>query len=316
MIDVLVVARHDEALDICSFELAAADASPLPAFSAGAHIDVHLANGLVRQYSLCNHPAERHRYLIGVLKDPASRGGSSSLHQQLEVGTRLLISAPRNLFALEHAARRSLLFAGGIGITPLLSMAEQLAHSGADFQLHYCARSAQRAAFVQRLQASPFAERVSLHFDEQPDTALDIAQALAGPRDDVHLYVCGPGGFMQHVLDSARAQGWKEQCLHREYFSAAPIDHSTDANFAVKLASSGQVFQVPADRSVVQVLQDQGIEVPISCEQGICGTCLTRVLEGVPEHRDLFLTEDEQARNDQFTPCCSRARSPLLVLDL
>lgn len=316
MIDVLVVARHDEALDICSFELAAADASPLPAFSAGAHIDVHLANGLVRQYSLCNHPAERHRYLIGVLKDPASRGGSSSLHQQLEVGTRLLISAPRNLFALEHAARRSLLFAGGIGITPILSMAEQLAHSGADFQLHYCARSAQRAAFVQRLQASPFAERVSLHFDEQPDTALDIAQALAGPRDDVHLYVCGPGGFMQHVLDNARAQGWKEQCLHREYFSAAPIDHSTDASFAVKLASSGQVFQVPADRSVVQVLQDQGIEVPISCEQGICGTCLTRVLEGVPEHRDLFLTEDEQARNDQFTPCCSRARSPLLVLDL
>ena len=175
MIDVLVAARHDEALDICSFELAAADASPLPAFSAGAHIDVHLANGLVRQYSLCNHPAERHRYLIGVLKDPASRGGSSSLHQQLEVGTRLRISEPRNLFALEHAARRSLLFAGGIGITPLLSMAEQLAHSGADFQLHYCARSAQRAAFVQRLQASPFAERVSLHFDEQPDTALDIA---------------------------------------------------------------------------------------------------------------------------------------------
>ncbi|MBB1616456.1 PDR/VanB family oxidoreductase [Pseudomonas protegens] len=316
MIDVLVAARHDEALDICSFELAAADASPLPAFSAGAHIDVHLANGLVRQYSLCNHPAERHRYLIGVLKDPASRGGSSSLHQQLEVGTRLRISEPRNLFALEHAARRSLLFAGGIGITPLLSMAEQLAHSGADFQLHYCARSAQRAAFVQRLQASPFAERVSLHFDEQPDTALDIAQALAGPRDNVHLYVCGPGGFMQHVLDNARAQGWKEQCLHREYFSAAPIDHSADASFAVKLASSGQVFQVPADRSVVQVLQDQGIEVPISCEQGICGTCLTRVLEGVPEHRDLFLTEDEQARNDQFTPCCSRARSPLLVLDL
>ena len=113
-----------------------------------------------------------------------------------------------------------------------------------------------------------------------------------------------------------RDRGWKEQCLHREYFSAAPIDHSADASFAVKLASSGQVFQVPADRSVVQVLQDQGIEVPISCEQGICGTCLTRVLEGVPEHRDLFLTEDEQARNDQFTPCCSRARSPLLVLDL
>lgn len=316
MIDVLVVARHNEALDICSFELAAADASPLPAFSAGAHIDVHLANGLVRQYSLCNHPEERHRYVIGVLKDPASRGGSSSLHQELEVGTRLRISQPRNLFALAPGARRSLLFAGGIGITPILSMAEYLAHGGADFQLHYCARSAERAAFVPRLRQSPFAERVSLHFDEQPETALDIAHALAAPQDDLHLYVCGPGGFMQHVLDSARALGWKEQCLHREYFSAAPVDHGSDGSFAVKLASSGQVFQVPADRSVVQVLQDQGIEVAISCEQGICGTCLTRVLEGVPEHRDLFLTEEEQACNDQFTPCCSRAKTPLLVLDL
>ncbi|MFB4250899.1 MULTISPECIES: PDR/VanB family oxidoreductase [Pseudomonas] len=316
MIDVLVVARHDEALDICSFELAAADASPLPAFSAGAHIDVHLANGLARQYSLCNHPEERHRYLIGVLKDPASRGGSSSLHQELQVGARLRISQPRNLFPLAPGARRSLLFAGGIGITPILSMAEQLAHNGADFQLHYCARSAKRAAFVQRLRQSPFAERVSLHFDEQPETALDIAHALAEPQDDVHLYVCGPGGFMQYVLDSAQALGWKEHCLHREYFSAAPVDHSADGSFAVRLASSGQVFQVPADRSVVQVLQDQGIEVAISCEQGICGTCLTRVLEGVPEHRDLFLTEDEQARNDQFTPCCSRAKTPLLVLDL
>ncbi|MEF9673509.1 PDR/VanB family oxidoreductase [Pseudomonas sp. PCH446] len=316
MIEVRVVSRHNEALDICSYELASVDEQALPAFSAGAHIDVHLPGGLVRQYSLCNHPEERHRYLIGVLKDPSSRGGSRVMHEQIEPGTQLSISEPRNLFPLVHEARRSLLFAGGIGITPILCMAERLAHSGADFELHYCARSRDRAAFVERLQHAPFAERVFLHFDQEPETALDAAKVLATPEHDTHVYVCGPGGFMQHVLDTAKVAGWQEPCLHREYFAAAPIDTGADDRFSIKLASSGQLFEVPADKSVVQVLQDNGIEIAISCEQGICGTCLTRVLEGVPEHRDLFLTEDEQAANDQFTPCCSRSKTPLLVLDL
>ncbi len=316
MIEVVVTARSTEAQDICSYELASVDGSPLPPFSAGAHIDVHLPDGLTRQYSLCNPPQERHRYVIGVLNDPASRGGSRSLHAQVHEGTRLSISEPRNLFPLDHAARRSLLFAGGIGITPILCMAERLAQTSADFELHYCARASQRAAFVSRLMGSPFAERVFLHFDEQPGTALNAAEVLARPADDVHLYVCGPGGFMQHVLDSARAQGWQEACLHREYFTAAPVDSSLDASFSVKLGSSGQVFEIPADKSVVQVLESHGIEIAVSCEQGICGTCLTRVLEGIPEHRDLFLTEQEQALNDQFTPCCSRSKTPLLVLDI
>ena len=316
MIEVQVAARHDEALDICSYELVAVGGQALPAFSAGSHIDVHLPGGLVRQYSLCNHPEERHRYLIGVLKDPASRGGSHTLHAQILPGMRLQISEPRNLFALAPQARRSLLFAGGIGITPILCMAEHLAQSGAAFELHYCARSRERAAFVERLRQSPYADRVFLHFDEEPDTALDAAALLAKPSDDLHLYVCGPGGFMQHVLDTAKDQGWAQDCLHREYFAAAPTDTRADGSFSVKLASSGQVFEVPADRSVVQVLESNGIDVPVSCEQGVCGTCLTRVLEGVPEHRDLFLTEAEQACNDQFTPCCSRSKTPLLVLDL
>ncbi|MCW1246014.1 PDR/VanB family oxidoreductase [Pseudomonas sp. SAICEU22] len=316
MIEVQVAARHDEALDICSYELTPVDGQPLPAFTAGAHIDVHLPDGLIRQYSLCNHPEERHRYLIGVLKDPASRGGSRSLHEQIRPGMRLLISEPRNLFTLAAEARRSLLFAGGIGITPILCMAEHLAQSGAAFALHYCARSRDRAAFVERLQQSPYADRVFLHFDEDPATALDAARVLASPSDDLHLYVCGPGGFMQHILDTAKAQGWREPNLHREYFSAAPTDTRADGCFSVKLARSGQVFEIPADRTVVQVLESHGVEIPISCEQGVCGTCLTRVLEGVPEHRDMFLTEAEQACNDQFTPCCSRSRTPLLVLDV
>ncbi|WP_039012060.1 PDR/VanB family oxidoreductase [Pseudomonas brassicacearum] len=316
MIEVHVAARHNEALDICSYELTRVDGEPLPAFTAGAHIDVHLPGGLIRQYSLCNHPEERHRYLIGVLKDPTSRGGSRSLHELIQPGMRLYISEPRNLFALAPQARRSLLFAGGIGITPILCMAEHLAQSGAAFELHYCARARDRAAFVERLRQSPYADRVFLHFDEEPETLLDAARVLAAPGDDVHLYVCGPGGFMQHVLDTAKNQGWQEACLHREYFAAAPTDTRADGSFSVKLARSGQVFDVPTDRSVVQVLESHGIEIPISCEQGVCGTCLTRVLEGVPEHRDMFLTEAEQASNDQFTPCCSRSKTPVLVLDL
>lgn len=316
MIDVVVVSRKNEAQDICSYELASADDTALPGFSAGAHIDVHLPGGLIRQYSLCNHPEERLRYLIGVLKDPASRGGSQCMHEQINTGDRLRISEPRNLFPLAHEAKRSLLFAGGIGVTPILCMAERLAHSGADFEMHYCARSSERAAFVERIKSSPFADRVFLHFDEQPETALNAAKVLANPQEHEHLYVCGPGGFMQHVLDSAKAQGWQEDCLHREYFAATPTDTSNDGSFSVKVSSTGQVFEIPVDKSVVQVLESHGIDIAMSCEQGICGTCLTKVLEGVPDHRDMFLTEDEQARNDQFTPCCSRSKSPLLVLDI
>lgn len=316
MIEVQVVSRKTEAHGICSYELARLDESPLPAFSAGSHIDVHLPDGLIRQYSLCNYPDERHRYLIGVLKDPASRGGSQHLHEQINTGDRLHISEPRNLFPLVHEARRSLLFAGGIGITPILCMAERLAHSNADFELHYCARSSDRAAFVERIRLSAFADRVFVHFDEQPETLMNAAQVLANPQTDVHLYVCGPAGFMQHVLDSARAQGWAEDRLHREYFAAAAIDSSHDGSFSVKVASSGQIIEIPADKTVVAVLESHGIDIPMSCEQGVCGTCLTNVLEGIPDHRDMFLTEEEQACNNQFTPCCSRSKSPLLVLDI
>ena len=316
MIEVIVTARTREAEGVCSYELSCAQGKPLPPFSAGAHIDVHLPGGLVRQYSLCNHPQERHRYLIGVLNEAESRGGSRCLHEQVEAGQRLLISEPRNHFALAPGAKRSLLFAGGIGITPILCMAEQLWLQGDDFELHYCARSSERAAFLERLAATPFAGRVHLHFDALAQTRLDLAQVLALPGVADHLYVCGPGGFIQHVLDSARSLGWQDTQLHREYFAAAPVDTTDDGVFSVKLGSTGQVFEIPADKTVVQVLESHGVPIAVSCEQGICGTCLTRVLEGVPEHRDLYLTEDEQAANDQFTPCCSRARTAMLVLDL
>lgn len=313
---VRVARKALEALDIVSVELAPLGGEHLPAFSAGSHIDVEIRPGLVRQYSLCNDPSERHRYVIGVLRDPASRGGSVAVHDELAEGQLIDISAPRNHFPLVHAGR-SLLFAGGIGVTPILCMAERLAQTGADFAMHYCARSAERAAFIARIRNAGFADRVHLHYDDgDPAQKLDLARVLDGAGADTHLYVCGPGGFIDFVTRGAQARDWGADRIHFEYFSGQQIDTSGDQPFEVKLASSGKVVTVPAGKTVVNALRDAGIAVEVSCEQGACGTCLTRVLDGTPDHRDNYLTDDEKAANDQFLPCCSRARSRLLVLDL
>jgi len=294
-----------------------ADGGALPAFSAGSHIDVQVPGGMTRQYSLCNPPGESHRYLIGVLRDAASRGGAVAVHERVHEGDVLTISAPKNHFPLAHEARRSLLLAGGIGVTPILCMAERLATTGADFEMHYCTRSRERTAFYERIRASAFAHRVAFHFDDgPPEQKLDIAALLAAPQPGTHLYVCGPKGFMDAVLGTARARGWPEAQLHYEFFAADAAPADGDTAFEVQLASTGQVIVVGKDQTVVQALAAAGVEVQTSCEQGVCGTCLTRVLEGTPDHRDLYLTPEEQAANDQFTPCCSRARSARLVLDL
>lgn len=314
MIEVIVASKQLEAEGICSFELARENGQPLPAFSAGAHIDVHLGQGLVRQYSLCNTASETHRYQIAVLREPASRGGSHYMHDTVQEGHRLAISEPRNLFALDAGAQRTLLFAGGIGITPILCMAERLNHCGAPFELYYSVRNRERAAFLDRLQASPFAANVHVCIDQQQP--LDALAVLANPDAGTHLYVCGPGGYMAFILDSARAQGWPEERLHREYFSASPQAAAPTGAFEIEIASSGEILRVEADQTIIDVLYDAGIEVPVSCEQGVCGTCVTRIFDGVPEHRDSFLTEAQRALNNQFTPCCSRARSPRLILDL
>lgn len=314
---VRVARKAVEAEGIASFELVSADGAPLPAFAAGSHVDVQLPGGLTRQYSLCNDPAETHRYLIAVLRDTASRGGSATMHDRVNEGDTLSISAPKNHFALAHEARSHLLLAGGIGVTPLLCMAERLARTGASFEMHYCTRSRARTAFVQRIEASSLAPRVQFHFDDGPAAQrADIAALVGPPNPGQHLYVCGPQGFMDAVLARARAQGWPEAQIHYEFFTAAPAAGGTDGDFEVMLASSGRVVAVPAGVSVVKALAACGVVVATSCEQGVCGTCLTRVIEGVPEHRDLYLTPEEQAAGDQFLPCCSRARSARLVLDL
>lgn len=313
---VKVVNKVQEAEGIVSLELASLDGKPLPAFSAGAHIDVHIREGLIRQYSLLNDSSEQHRYIIGVLRDPESRGGSIAVHDELNEGSTVAISSPKNHFELVQA-KRSLLFAGGIGVTPILCMARRLSHIDADFEMHYSTRTPERMAFREAILASPFADKVHFHFDNGDDSQkLDLGALLSKPEPDTHVYVCGPTGYIDYVIDTAKQAGWPAEQLHLEYFAAGDIDTSGDTDFQVKIASTGQVFDIPADKPITQVLDEAGVFIPVSCEEGVCGTCLTRVLEGTPEHRDLYLTDAEHAANDQFTPCCSRSKSPILVLDI
>ena len=316
-IRVRIADRREEARDICGLDLVAADGGALPAFTAGAHIDVHLPGGLVRQYSLYNAPGETGRYRIAVLRDAASRGGSAAVHDQLQPGTELHIGTPRNLFALQASAPHHLLLAGGIGITPLLAMAEQLWAQGEAFDLHHCTRSRERTPFIAHTAAAPFAARVQHHHDDgAPGQRLDLAATLAQAPAGTHLYVCGPTGFMDAVLSAARTAGWPEERLHREYFAAAPADTSGDGGFELEIASTGRVIPVSAGQSALAALLAAGLDIPMSCEQGVCGTCLTGVKAGTPDHRDQYLTPEERAANNQFLPCCSRASSPRLVLDL
>ncbi len=314
-IETIIARRTQETQDICILELAAVGTAALPAFSAGSHIDVLLPGGMSRQYSLCNDPSETHRYVIAVLREAQGRGGSLAMHE-LKEGATLRIGAPRNHFALVTGAQRSLLIAGGIGVTPILCMAQRLAVMGADFEMHYCSRSASRTAFLERIGNSGFAQRVHFHFDDGPqEQRADFAAWLAAPVPGTHLYVCGPKGMMDAVIARAQAAGWPAGQVHYEFFSG-PAPAATGDSFSVKLASSGQCVEVPPGISVVQALAAHGVVVPTSCEQGVCGTCLVRVLDGVPDHRDLYLMPEERERNDSLLACCSRSLTPMLVLDL
>jgi len=287
----------------------------LPAFEAGAHVDIHIAPGLVRQHSLCSDPADSAVYRLGVLRDPASRGGSTSVYDTLLEGAEVQISAPRNLFPLASEARRSILIGGGIGITPMIAMAYALHAKGEDFELHYCGRSRSRSAFLDELQSAAFAERVHTHFDDEaPAQKLDMDRVLGQAESGVHVYTCGPSGFMDWVIGESVKHGYADDHIHREYFQIE-VDNS-GASFEVVAARSGKTVQVAEGQTILAALADVGIQIEISCEQGICGTCLCDVLEGEPDHRDVYLTDDEKQANDQILICCSRAKSKKLVLDI
>jgi vanillate O-demethylase ferredoxin subunit len=317
MIEVVVKSRRLETRDIVVLELADPAGRPLPEFTAGAHIDVVLGTNLTRQYSLSRMPVAHGSYQIGVLRDTESRGGSVAVHKLAE-GSVLSISEPRNHFPLVPGTHASLLFGGGIGVTPMLAMAEQLHNAGANFELHYCARTRSSAAFLQRLAASQFADRVFLHFDDGNDEQkLDALAIFRSAAKDAHAYVCGPSGFMDYVLDTGAQAGWPTALIHSEYFKAPDQGVAgSGASFQVRIASSGAVFDVGEAESIAEALQRHGVAIEVSCEAGVCGTCLTGVVEGIPDHHDYYLDASEKARNDQMMVCCSRALTPSLTLDL
>ncbi|WP_436307211.1 PepSY domain-containing protein [Variovorax sp. LjRoot290] len=306
-----------QAADIKSFELVSTTGDPLPAFTPGSHIDVRIEDGLQRQYSLCNDPNERHRYLIAVKRIAGSHGGSRAMHELVEEGDLLSISAPRNHFALHPAAAHHVLVAGGIGITPLLCMARHLLSIGASFELHYFTRSIEQTAFHAALSAPEFAPHVSFHCAIERSRLRETLHPLLSRRAaDAHLYLCGPRGFM-NLVEELAAAAWPAGTVHVEHFAANPLASAGERKpFEVTLARSGGTFTVPVSKSIVNVLAERGVCVATSCEQGVCGTCLTGVLEGKPDHRDAFLSPQERIAGAKMLVCVSRASTPRLVLDL
>jgi vanillate O-demethylase ferredoxin subunit len=299
------------ARDVLKFDLVSADGRPLPAFEAGAHIDVHVPSGPIRQYSLCGSPQLNERYSIAVKKEPAGRGGSLRMHEALEVGSILGIGMPRNNFPLVPGHHRKVLIAGGIGITPIHSMIMTLHAADADWELHYCARSQDHAVFYDELKAlSP--ERVRTYFSEAP--VLDVAALVRAQSDEVHIYCCGPESLMTAVKTATERR--PEGNVHCEWFTAPTNNDHVNEAFEVELKRSGQVLAVPADQSILHVLREHGVMVPSVCEEGICGTCEIRVLSGAPDHRDVLLSSTERAANKTMMICVSRAKGSRLVLDI
>ncbi|GBR15821.1 flavodoxin reductase [Komagataeibacter nataicola NRIC 0616] len=300
-----------EGVDCIRLRLAAAPGQgTLPRFAPGAHVDVLTPSGLVRQYSLCGDVDDPGVYELCIKREAASRGGSDSLCRMVDKGMELHISPPRNAFALP-VAQHYVLIAGGIGITPLLSMMARLQRQGADWTLYYYTRTPDQAPFRGRLLVAPYVNRVHM--------ARSLKQgypaALAHPEADTAIMLCGPNGFMQAVSSHAIAAGWEPEQIHTEYFcptEAAPDDE--EQAFEVILARSGRSLTVPPGQSIADALMAAGIEVNLSCEQGMCGACVVPLLAGEGAHRDMVMTEEEQACS--IALCCSRARTPSLTLDL
>jgi tetrachlorobenzoquinone reductase len=311
-ITVRVQAMRFEATGIVSVELVSPQGDELPTFSAGAHIDLHLPNGLVRSYSLSNSPLERRRYVIGVLHDRNSRGGSRYVHEQLRVGGTLQIGVPRNNFPLDEAAAHTVLIAGGIGITPIYCMLRELQRQGKPVELLYCARSRAEAAFVAQLAAEA---GVRTHFDEEAGGPPDLRAFLAGQSAAAHLYCCGPTPMLNAFESLCAELGLPN--VHLERFAAAePVVAMQDSAYECQLARSQRVVIVQAGKSLLDALLEAGVAVDHSCREGVCGSCETAVLDGTPEHRDGVLTKAERASGKTMMVCVSGCKGRRLVLDL
>ncbi|WP_341987894.1 PDR/VanB family oxidoreductase [Azorhizobium sp. AG788] len=313
----LVVAdKAMEAHNMVSFELVDPDGVDLPAFSPGSHVDVTLPSGMVRQYSLFNSPSDRRRYRIGVWKDPNGRGGSKALHEVVKVGDTLQVSLPRNRFRVPRNTRRAILLARGIGVTPILSIADHLKAQSIPFELHYVFALMSPGAFRGAIDGAAFSGDTRYYLeDSEQNQLLNVADVLAAQPEDTHLFICGADWWLDPIVKTATQKGWSEERIHVERFTAKQAAPLLDKVFEVKIASTGTVFKIPGDKTVAGFLEEKGIKVPTSCEQGLCGTCKVKVLEGEVDHRDKRLSTEQRAEGF-FLACVSRAKGDRLVLDL
>ncbi len=289
------------------------DGARLPPYKPGAHIDLHLPNGLVRQFSLTVPATDPDSYVVGIKRDPESRGGSRYIFDEMRVGDVIKISAPRNNFPLIENAEHVAFFAGGIGITPIWCMVQQLAAANRSWKLFYACRSRADMAFVDALEKfNP--KFLHLHFDDEAGgKVLDLAAAIAETPADAHLYCCGPNPMLK-AFEAAAANRPRHQ-IYVEYFTAK-AEAATTGGFWVELARSGEEYFIPEGKKILEVLYEAGVDVDYSCELGICGACETRVISGIPEHRDSVLSEEEQAANTKVMICCAGCKTERLVLDM
>lgn len=319
-LELLVARKWIEAQGTTGIELVSLDDQPLPAFSPGSHVILHLPNGVSRQYSLCNDPTETHRYKLAVLRTRDSRGGSSYVADQLKVGDILAVDGPRSNFPLETGAEKTILIAGGIGITPLLSMVYELERGNRPYKLYYCARSRENAALLEELSGPGIEDRVELVFDQgDPAQGLDVNALIGTVDDSTVVYCCGPESIMAAVKNAGAKL--RSGQLRFESFGPAPTSAPADTvqdneAFEVSLAKSGRVVTVPSGKSILSVLREHGYAADSLCEEGYCGTCVVPLLEGKADHRDTVLTDAERDENKAIAICCSRAKSRRLKLDL
>ena len=317
-IEVVVASITHAAEGINIWDFRRADGGDLPPFTAGAHVDLRLSNGLVRSYSLCNSQDERHRYVVAINRDPASRGGSTFIHDTLRAGDRMKITPPRNNFPLIEDAPQTVLIAGGIGITPIWSMIQRLESLGRSWELHYSARVRQACAFraeLERLEARRCG-RVHFNFDREPGGHMtDLDALIARVPSDTHLYCCGPVPMLASFEAACKRAARPQASVHVEYFTSRDVAAAT-GGFLVVLKRTGKNIEVPAGSTILDALLANGIDTAFSCTDGICGTCETRVLEGIPDHRDAVLSPSERTSNKTMMICCSGSKTDKLVLDL
>ncbi len=312
LIDVRLTAIRYAARDTHLYEFRRLDGQPLPSTDPGAHIDIQLPNRITRQYSLVNAAPRPMSYVVGIKRDPQSRGGSSFIHEQLRVGTVLKISAPRNNFPLDENAPTTILVAGGIGITPIYCMSQRLEALGRKWHMYYSCRSRIDAAFLDELSSY---DCVTFNFDEENNGKfLDLKKILGDAPRDSHAYCCGPLPMLR-AFEEAAAENFPAPQVHVEYFTAA-VEAATEGGYVLELARSKRELMVPPGKTILDVLRDHGIDSTYSCEEGVCGACETTVLSGQPDHRDSILTESERQASKTMMICCSGSKSARLVLDL